>query len=88
MPENPVYSRDDGHFIYLATVELGNNIIYYLEEGGLKMKLRFLLSVFLVFSLLLPATVTSADHSQLAPILASNPFDTNKVDGHSKQGNN
>jgi hypothetical protein len=23
MPENPVYSRDDGHFIYLATVELG-----------------------------------------------------------------
>jgi hypothetical protein len=24
MPENPVYSRDDGHFIYLATVELGN----------------------------------------------------------------
>lgn len=48
------------------------------------MKLRFLLSVFLVFSLLLPATVTSADHSQLAPILASNPFDTNKVDGHSK----
>jgi len=23
MPENPVYTRDDGHFIYLATVELG-----------------------------------------------------------------
>jgi len=29
MPENPVYSRDDGHFIYLATVELGIKQLYF-----------------------------------------------------------
>jgi len=33
MPENPVYSRDDGHFIYLATVELGlkQRFVVYFE---------------------------------------------------------
>jgi hypothetical protein len=34
MPENPVYSRDDGHFIYLATVELGFLICKVRERIG------------------------------------------------------